>query len=348
MRRLRSIRRYLDELFNSCHHALVKPRCAGGRIVSAKRHARPGLQQLEDRLAPAVISDGGSAILAISLQQQESLAIVSNGTSYSLTSNQTFNAVNAANPANAGASFSGLGSHALTMTGAGLARYSRIDITDAGANDSVTFSDSGTNAYVNSFNVHLSNAAAGPILFLGTTDFGAASLDATTTGFATIQTGISVRTGSGHISIYGNAGLGVDGTLTTVSGNLTLASIGSVVVRGTINGGTGILSVSGQFNGQPGGFNDGVLVAGTITSNGGNVQVAGTHGTNAGVEVDSGGLITAGGLGSVTVSGSAAGGAPSSPYGVAMIGGTINSSGGDVDVTGQALELGGRDRRLCH
>ncbi len=50
---MRRIRRYLDDLLNSCHHALVKPACRRKRVLSAKGWSNPWFEQLEDRIAPA-------------------------------------------------------------------------------------------------------------------------------------------------------------------------------------------------------------------------------------------------------------------------------------------------------
>src|SRR5262249_47772582 len=104
------------------------------------------LETLEDRLAPAALSDGGTAVLSLSLGASENIAIISSGTSYTFSSNQTFTATTATDPANQGAAVLGVGSTALTLTGAALA-YSKINITDAGANASVSFLDSGGSAY---------------------------------------------------------------------------------------------------------------------------------------------------------------------------------------------------------
>src|SRR5947209_2451966 len=143
---------------------------------------RPWLESLEDRLAPATVSDGGTAQLSIVLGANENLVIASAGTSYFIASNQVFSATSGADPVNQGTAFSGLGTKALTLISAGLAQYATgINMSDAGGSASVTFSDSGTNTYANNFTIALSNAAAGTITFNGNTNFGAFNLQAATT-----------------------------------------------------------------------------------------------------------------------------------------------------------------------
>src|SRR5690242_12869331 len=60
--------------------------------------ALPSLEQLEDRLTPAVLSDSGG-ILAIALGANENLGIVANASTYTFSSNQTFTNGGVSNPA---------------------------------------------------------------------------------------------------------------------------------------------------------------------------------------------------------------------------------------------------------
>ena len=59
-----------------------------------------------------------------------------------------------------------------------LCRDGRCASTDTGSGASVTFNDSGANAYSNSFAVNLSQASAGAITFNGNSRFGAFNLQA--------------------------------------------------------------------------------------------------------------------------------------------------------------------------
>src|SRR5262245_43856394 len=67
------------------------------------------LETLEDRFAPAALSDGGTTVLSISLGASENLALFSSGTSYTFSSNQAFTAAKAADPANQGTTLLGVG-----------------------------------------------------------------------------------------------------------------------------------------------------------------------------------------------------------------------------------------------
>ena len=180
----------------------------------------------------------------------------------------------------------------------------------------------------------------------------------------TLNTGSSLLTQNGNLVVEANqqaapstgdfAGINVaGGTLkVTGSGQATLKGKGgttfsksgvSVSNGGVIEGGTAAMSVIGTGGVGSGNENIGVLVTGTnskITSSGGNVSVTGQGAgvSNAynqhGVVVKTGGMITAGAAGTVTVQGTGATQTNSDTYGVYLDGGTITSSGGNVSVTG--------------
>src|SRR5262245_24827667 len=91
---------------------------------------------LEDRRLLAAVSESGTT-LNIALNTSENLGIVSNGSSYNFTSNQSF--TNGGGLSSPGTDFSAFGSSSLVLQSAGLARYSTISITDVGgAGSSVT------------------------------------------------------------------------------------------------------------------------------------------------------------------------------------------------------------------
>src|SRR5262245_39225740 len=101
------------------------------------------LEILEDRLAPAAVSDAGTSVLSFALAAGENLAIVSNGTSCTFSSNQSFVPTSPSNPSAQAVDFAGFGTKSLTLTAAGLALYSGgIAVFDTGVNASVTFNDS--------------------------------------------------------------------------------------------------------------------------------------------------------------------------------------------------------------
>src|SRR5438105_3397655 len=77
--------------------------------VSRSGRVRPRLEALEDRLAPAVVSDSGTLSLTIQLALGENLAVVSSGTSYTFTSNLNLIAADVTDPVAQGTNLIGLG-----------------------------------------------------------------------------------------------------------------------------------------------------------------------------------------------------------------------------------------------
>ncbi len=235
-------------------------------------------------------------------------------------------------------------------------------------NKNLTATANGTGAGISLANANADLAASGT---------GAISL--TTARDIVFVSGASIATVDGNLTLSANAAGtnatmldGIDVNAGTVqvsgSGNLTLTGKGGVgggstanpagvVVRGggIVSGGTsGTVSVTGTGgNGTSAG--DGVqnLVGvsvqesgSRITSAGANVQVTGIGGTSSGLSAGGvlviTGTISAGGTGSVTVSGTGGSGTGFN-YGVDVVsGGTITSTNGAVQVTG-AGGAGGAD-----
>src|SRR5262249_32740863 len=112
--------------------------------VARRRPVRLALELLEDRLAPATLSDIGTSTLSIALVAGEQLGIMSNGTTYTFTTNQSFSATSTTDPggsvANQASYFNGFTTASLTLTAAGLAHYTDISITDPGSGASTTVS----------------------------------------------------------------------------------------------------------------------------------------------------------------------------------------------------------------
>src|SRR5262249_4931941 len=100
--------------------------------------------------------------------------------------------------------------------------YSKINITDAGANASVSFLDSGGSAYATSFAVTLSNAAAGAVSFSGASNFGAFNLQVSSSLTVVVHSGASITSTSGNLTLQANQ-LQLDGTLHTGTGKVTLS-----------------------------------------------------------------------------------------------------------------------------
>ncbi|QEL20720.1 autotransporter-associated beta strand repeat-containing protein [Limnoglobus roseus] len=154
-----------------------------------------------------------------------------------------------------------------------------------------------------------------------------------------------ITSGGGSVQVTGVGG----------NGNTTTFNSGVFLQGGTITaGGLEAVTVVGTGGAGVNSDNDGVSSSGTITSSGGDVSVTGTGGPvpdlglgvgvgfrHLGVGVSAPGIITAGGMGNVTVFGT---GATSSTsrlnHGVSVTSGTgatnITSSGGNVTVTGVA------------
>ncbi len=168
--------------------------------------------------------------------------------------------------------------------------------------------------------------------------------------------------GSGGAS-SGNSNYGVDvyggGLVTSSGGDVQVTGTGSgaggggigVLVRygGRIGaGGPGKVTVTGTGSLASGDGNSGVWVNGTgatISSSGGDVLVAGigrgsgTSQNSRGVQVQAGGLVTAGGTGTVTVEGRGGVGEGNQNYGVYLVGSestvsAVTSAAGNVHIGG--------------
>jgi hypothetical protein len=261
----------------------------------------------------ATFTDNGSTLNLDLTAANTNAAIVSNGTSYTIT--LTGGVWSGTNDANV----TGNGTATLTVTAAGIAAFTiQISLVDAAAaGDSVTFNDSGANAYANNFNINLSNAAASAIAFNGHSSFsGADSLSATTTRTIVANSGAVLSAASGNLTLSANeqatptagnfVGIDVSGATvtTTGAGNISLTGRGgddaatgshvgvfahngatiSSTGTGTINitgtGGAGIDLDTGVGLGQPN--NSEVNGSATVTSVAGAITLTGTGGNGSG------------------------------------------------------------------
>ena len=335
--------------------------------IRRQPRARLGFQQsrLEDRLAPAALTDGGTSTLTINLNNaNEVLGIVSNGGTYAFTSTNNFTNGGVANAAD----FSAFGATNLTLQVSGLATYSAISIVDSATGASVNFNNSAANAYSDNFSITLDDAAAGAISFSGTSSFGASSLSASTSRNITVG-GTSLNFTSGNLNLTANkqvtptagnfAGIVVTSKISsTGAGNISLVGRGGddaatpfhigVTVRSggqVIASSTGSISMDG-LGGTGSNSNYGVEVssASTVSASSGKIQVngsggAGAAGFNSGITILSGSkvesLATGAGAQPVTLVGIAGTGVIAN-YGVAIqdAGSTLAAVDGAISVTG--------------
>lgn len=204
------------------------------------------------------------------------------------------------------------------------------------------------------------STGSGDVLIQGTGGSGTTGNN----GVYVVDNGSKVASGTGALQITGTGGTGTgnffygvftssNATITSGGGNVSVTGVGgggasSGSGRGVwINGGTvsaggmGTVTVTGTGSNTSGGYNFGVdLRTATITSNGGAVTVTGTgSGTyGLGVTVGTGGIITSGNNGGVTVTGVGGAGTAGYTEGVTVqAGGLITANGtGSVNVTGTA------------
>ncbi|MCP4783076.1 MAG: hypothetical protein GY878_05950, partial [Fuerstiella sp.] len=224
----------------------------------------------------------------------------------------------------------------------------------------VSSSSTSASTYADTFNIQLDDAAAGTITFDGTSSFtGSAALSAGTSRNIVVNGRVSTANGALRLSANQQAtstasdftGIVVSGTVeATGTGAVTLtgragsasnaAKMGVKVESGRVSGGTtGTLTINGDGGTGTSSTLHGVgVVNSTITSVGANVDVTGRGAALAsasfGIIVIGNSQISAGGSGVVTVMGTG-GDTGDDNFGVmARSGGTITSSGGNVNVTG--------------
>ncbi len=230
----------------------------------------PIVEQLEDRTLLATFAGVGTS-LNLGLETNEQLAVVSNGSTYSLSlgASGTWGGSDDAN-------VTGTGTNVLTVTAAGIAAFTTaINVADSGPGTTVTFNDGGAHDYQNSFLVTLDDAAAGTIAFNGYTGFTAASeLRAVTTRNIVVHSGATVTTVDGDLTLSANQ------QATPGNGQF----VGIELAQATLHvRGSGDLSLAGRggngpLEGQGGirAFESDLLNSGT-----GRITLAGTGGTGS-------------------------------------------------------------------
>ncbi len=175
---------------------------------------RPLLEALEDRLAPASLTDAVGQVTIILDNPNESLTIAATATAHQYSLNSPSGTL--FNTSLTGAMYSG-NTSAGTLTLTSDSSISIVDTSPGNINSSapgtaVTFGDSGSNSYLDSISVTLSNPLAGGISFTGKSTF------TSNVVFLTAHGGIASAPGS-LISV-------------TNSGTLTLVTPGSINLAG--------------------------------------------------------------------------------------------------------------------
>ncbi len=177
--------------------------------------ARPALVRLEDRTAPATLTeaDAGKTLVITLDETNEALTVVSAGTSYGFTTTGTkFNNGGVTDTGD----FTGINTNALTLKASGLTRYDTIRVLDTKSGTKVTFADSGGNAYSDQFQVTLDGGSAG-IEFNLASDFGSNPVALSTDATLSVPSGATVS-GSGGITVRANAvAIDTSGTPGTVN-----------------------------------------------------------------------------------------------------------------------------------
>lgn len=283
-------------------------------------------QSLEVRALLASVMDSGTT-LQVQLELNERVEVVSNGTSYELTStNSTF--------ANGGvteaADFSAFGAANLVLND--LAQYTDIQFVDTAAGTSVRFPSSGTGVYSHDFNINLDDGAfAQSVVFNGTANFGSHNLTANTDGSIQLFTGTDLTVSEGNISL--TAVNETDGSIATkgiglVGAKVTTSGTGDILLNGTGPSAAGLSFLDGVFIAVNSALasTSTSADAGTITLNG-----AGGVGQNfgQGVFFSESSLVSS--MGDVAVTGIGGDGSGASNLGIRTRISTIESTGTGAD-----------------
>ena len=315
---------------------------------------RPILETLEDRFAPAVVTDDGTT-LKLALETNEQLSIISNDTTYmfSVNGGNTFSDGGITDTSD----FSAFGGGSLTLQASGLTRYDDIEITDTGTGNSVRFNNSGANTYSDSFSITLDNApAVGALTFVGATEFsGSNTLSADVANRIWLFTNSQVTMDTGAITLSANsAGTGVgnyqgillsSSTLRSNSGPITLNGRGG----NTGNSNHGVFLNNGRveslvdapisITGTSGnGSSLGVFQSGAnalVTTVAGNIQITGTSNTGVAVQISGSAQVNSTGTGTdagtITVNGNHTG----NSIGLNLASGQIAAVDGNIQITGE-------------
>jgi len=230
-----------------------------------------GFQPLEPRHLLAGVTDSGTA-LQIDLDSGEQLNITPAGTTYEFNvAGFTFTNGGVANAAD----FSGFTTNTLTLEASGLARYDTIQITDSAADAKVLFTNSGGNAFSDSFHITLDDGAR------------SASVQFANNGMISFA-------GATGITAVSDSNVLVQGALSTVDGDISLTGSSSdgnaiqVSHAGAISSSNGSITLTGATS-SPNAGHHGVFTGGrpiSTTGVGANITLTGTNsGTGQAVDL---------------------------------------------------------------
>ncbi len=279
-----------------------------------------------------------------------------------------------ANPTGSLTINAGTGDDTVTVTSVDTAYGASLTINGDGGSDTVNLNNDVTFASGQSLDVNLSNDSTtgdvDQILVSSNANLiasGSGSIDLHASRSIKLAAGSSLVTQDGSLTLEANQQatatngnfVGVElqtNALVDVTGTGTLtvngrggneasgSQFGVRIDGGTIRGGaSGAMTVIGMGGQSAGNKNAGIVMfqsAASITSHGANVMVAGNGGGTGtasagdGIRMQPGGTISAGGTGSVSVTGIGANISGGFSFGVIVNNSTITSSGGSVTVNG--------------
>lgn len=186
----------------------------------ASKHRRLGLEILEDRLAPASISQSNTFItITLNTANEDFHIHATSANHYALTTSPTANFTGSVTAPN---SFSGFGAASGTLVTSGITQINIVATTVSGA--SITFDDSAA-AYAEAMRPAMTNASSGPIQFNGTSTFDAGLSALNTNNNIVINSGATLNLHGFNDSLQANgatAAIHLDGSLSADSTSLLI------------------------------------------------------------------------------------------------------------------------------
>jgi hypothetical protein len=207
-------------------------------IQAPRRHANLALEQLEDRVTPASLTDLNGTLTITLDNPGETLTIAAvSANHYSL--NSSANAI--FNNGLIGAGYSGT-----TTSGTlAIASDTTIDIIDRTTATSVVFGN-GAAVYAQAVNVALTNPLSGAVSFLGTSTFGSGLAVRATNGVISDGVNAALHLTGGDLSLATNQAINLLGAVTAPNA-ATLQANGAITANNAGNQ-FGTLSLSGNSN----------------------------------------------------------------------------------------------------
>ncbi|HUY90682.1 MAG TPA: DUF4214 domain-containing protein [Pirellulales bacterium] len=256
--------------------------------AAPERRRLLSIEGLEDRRVLAAFSEVGGNLI-VNLAANEAVGVAATGAD-AATLTLTGGTWSGTDDANVS------GNGTATLTVAHESAFGLVDVSDSGTATSVAFNDSGANAYATSFTIGLHDSPAIPgLAFNGTSSFGAFDLDANVDSSIAVNSGASLSTTSGNITLQANQGV------TPTSGNF----VGIDVDHATITSASGAIVLKGK-GGDTGSDNDGVLVQGAaqvLSTGAGSLSIAGAAGAGSyGIDLIGGSAAAATGAGQIGLS----------------------------------------------